>query len=367
MPDLAFTVSVRDRPLSAETLDAVQEIEVDASLEAASTFRLRIGVAQEQGDWTVLKDNPFAPLTPVAVRLQARTPIPEALLNGFISHHAVTYGDRPGESVLEVSGMDATLLMNAEEKVKAWENQADGQIASSILSSYNLTPRASGLDRSPVLSNPDGTTIQRGTDIRFLRRLAARNGFECYVQPEPSSGVDFGYFGPPQLSSSPQAVLTVAAGEQTNVRGFTVRWEMTRPAQARTAAVDARTKRTETATKQTASEQALGSGPALGELSPAPLVRVRADGLTSSGDLQRLAQALVDRSSWALVAEGELATGMPILRPGKIVNVRGAGRLYDGSWYVTRVRHRIDRRGYAQRFEARRNAVRATGAEVYAA
>ncbi len=47
------------------------------------------------------------------------------------------------------------------------------------------------------------------------------------------------------------------------------------------------------------------------------------------------------------------------------MNVRGAGRLYNGSYFVTRVQHVIDAAGYTQPFEAQRNAVTMTGAELY--
>jgi hypothetical protein len=45
--------------------------------------------------------------------------------------------------------------------------------------------------------------------------------------------------------------------------------------------------------------------------------------------------------------------------------VRGLGRLFNGLYLVTRVRHTISDDGYVQRFEARRNAVTMTGAEPY--
>ena len=47
------------------------------------------------------------------------------------------------------------------------------------------------------------------------------------------------------------------------------------------------------------------------------------------------------------------------------MDVRGAGRVYNGSYFVTRVTHTITDDGYTQRFEARRNAVTMTGAELY--
>jgi hypothetical protein len=47
------------------------------------------------------------------------------------------------------------------------------------------------------------------------------------------------------------------------------------------------------------------------------------------------------------------------------VNVRGAGRLFNGTYYLTRVLHAIRPGGYLQQFEAERNAVTMTGAELY--
>jgi len=53
------------------------------------------------------------------------------------------------------------------------------------------------------------------------------------------------------------------------------------------------------------------------------------------------------------------------LRPGKIVNIRGAGRVFTGSYYVTRVTHTITKEDYGQSFEAKRNAVEMTDAELF--
>ena len=65
----------------------------------------------------------------------------------------------------------------------------------------------------------------------------------------------------------------------------------------------------------------------------------------------------------AVVQDGYGDVG--VLRPGGLVNVRGAGRLFNGSYFVTRVQHVIDAGGYVQSFEAERNAVTMTGAELY--
>ncbi len=46
--------------------------------------------------------------------------------------------------------------------------------------------------------------------------------------------------------------------------------------------------------------------------------------------------------------------------------MRGAGRLFSGSYLTTRIAHSLDREGsYTQTFTARRNAVGMSGAELY--
>lgn len=363
---LAYLLTIDGDPADAELLDAVQEVEVDMTVDAASSFRLRIGITQdENGGWPLLDEDPFPPLAAVGIRIQVGSSLPEAVLNGYVAAQNVVYADEPGASTLEVSGMDATLLMNLEEKVRQWPAMSDSAIAAAIWAEYEVTPM--GGTTSPVLSDPEGTTIQRGTDIRFLRRLAQRNGFECYVQPEGLTGLDIGYFQAPALEGSPQAVLTVATGEETNVSGFTVRYEMTRPTSAKVLSLDARTKQQQSAEVSSAAARALGRTATLGRLSPTPLVQAAETALVASADLRTLAQAIVDRSSFVVVAEGEVGAGTGILRPGGLVNIRGAGELYDGSYYLTRVRHRLTRTIYTQRIQAWRNAVEATGAEVYLA
>jgi hypothetical protein len=330
----------------------------------ASVFRLRIGIAPtDQGDWTVLADDLFQPLTQVQVRAQVSGVLPEAIINGFVTSQEVTYADDPGASVLEVTGMDVTMKMNLEEKITPWPNLPDSVVATTLFGQYEVVPNVTST--SPVLVDPQGTTIQRGSDIRFLRRLAARNGFDCYVQPEAITGLDFGYFGPPQVQGTPQAVLTVHAGPQSNVLDFHVHYEMTQPTMATASALDDDTKSSQQGQASSPQVTALGSDDTLTRLPTQPIALPAQTGLMETSGLQTLAQAIVDRSTWAIVASGTAGPDVGVLRPGGIVNVRGAGQLHSGSYYVTRVVHVFGQDGYTQRFEARRNAVGLTGSESF--
>src|SRR6266478_3186827 len=92
-------------------------------------------------------------------------------------------------------------------------SRKDSDIAKEIFSkTYGLTPKVE--DTELVHDEKVSTIIQRETDIQFLKRLALRNGYECYVDG------DIGYFQPPQLSGKAQPVLSVQFGDDTNVNRF---------------------------------------------------------------------------------------------------------------------------------------------------
>src|SRR6266545_5919856 len=117
-------------PAPSEVVEAIQSIEVESSIDEASVFRLRIGISPAfPGDWTVLREDLFRPLLPVGVRVLAGIGVPESIINGYVAEQSVVYADEPGESVLEVTGMEATMLMNLQEKVMPWPNLPDAAIA----------------------------------------------------------------------------------------------------------------------------------------------------------------------------------------------------------------------------------------------
>jgi phage protein D len=368
MPGLATMLQIAFAPAPPPVVDAVEEIVVESTLETSSAFRIRLGIAQNDlGDWRFLQEDLFRPLVPVTVRVAAGTvPVPEALITGYVSQQDVTYGDEAGSSALEISGLDATHLMNLQEKVMPWPNLPDGAIAAAIFAQYPpIVPMVQ--PTAPTLVEPEGTTIQRGTDLRFLRRLARRNGFDVYVQPEPVTGIDQGFFRPRQTLGAPQAVLNVHMGSETNVAGFRVRYDMTQPTGAVAAGLDTMTKAPQPALAPVSVQPPMGVEPSLLRVLPPPVVRPVDTGEMRTAELQAYAQGIADRSSFAVVAEGEAGPDVGILRPGGLVAVRGLGRLHNGLYLVTRVRHRISDDGYVQSFEARRNAVTMTGAEPYVA
>lgn len=366
MAGITYTVLINKAPVPPDVLEAIQEIYIENSADMADVFRLRIAIgASDKGDWTILEDEPFKPLTPVEIRVQIGTGLSEPLISGYVTSQRVEISNEPGESFLEVVGMDATVLMNLEEKVVAWPDMADSDIATAIFQDYGFVPKVD--QTQPVRQKRDVTTMQRGTDIQFLRRLAERNGVECYVENDPLTNTEVGHFHRPKVDGKPQGVLSVSFGESTNVDFFNARYEMLRPAAAQASNIDINTQSIQNAQVQAVSVTNLGQKGLLDRVSKKTVILPRRTGLTSTSELQTLCQAVVDRSAWAIIAEGELDTGVyeGILRVHHTVNVRGAGKLYSGTYYVSQVLHTFSGEGYTQRFKLRRNAIGLTGSEVF--
>jgi phage protein D len=363
--DVSYTLLIDNAPAPAAVLDAVQRLEVEDSLDAASAFRLRLAISSTaEGDWSTLADNLFVPLTPVLIRLNMDSSLGEPLIKGYVTSARVEFDASPGKSFLEITGMDATARMNLEEKVRSWPNLADSDIASLIFAEYGLVPQAT--PTTPYRLELETTTTQRGTDIRFLRRLAARNGYACYVETDPLIG-EVGVFGPLNLAAPAQGVLSVRFGEASNVEKLSSHYEMLRPTTARMGGVEIAGRSVQSAEASTASETSLGANGTLGALSPESIVLPAESGLSDTGELQSYVQGVVDRSAWAVRAQGTLNVGAygKALRARKPINVRGAGSLYSGTYFVRRVLHTFAGEEYTQQFELTRNALGLIGSELF--
>ncbi|GHE08563.1 phage late control D family protein [Streptomyces alanosinicus] len=345
-----------NRPGPAEVVNSLQELVIETTLDTSGTFRLRLGTGLgPSGDWPLTEPDRFTPGQSVRIGAVIGTgPLPTFLFTGYVATRSVIYSETTGGSSMEIGGVDATALMNLQDHTKAWPNLPDFLIATQIFASHRLIPQVT--PTGPVLIEPEGTTIQRGSDIRFLRHLARRNGFEVYTLPQPNTGLEIGHFHQLSADGDPVATLAVRAGDSSSVTDLRISQDMLRPTTATADALDFR-HATQSATVDEAGST-IGRTSVLSRISPAPVTRLTGTGLTNAGDLRTAAQAVVDRSALAITAEGTVDASVGPLRPGDVIRLGGAGEAYSGSWLVRRVVHRISPAGgYTQRFTAVRNAV----------
>jgi phage protein D len=366
MDGVAYKLEIGGAPASPELLSVVETIEVEDHAELADMLRLRLAIAVrgDGSDWTVLDSNPFTRLAQVRVGVTVGTNPERRLIDARVIESRVEFSNEPGGSRLEVIGMDPTVLLNLEEKVRPWPDMTDSDIAAAIFGEHGFAAEveATQIARQEV----DRTIVQRGTDMQFVRQLAERNGYECFVELD-DTGTPKCHFHPPRLDQPSQGVLSVNFGQATNVNEFVARHDMLRPATVAAAGLDVETGDDQTGESEQSQLRGLGSSPATAGDNPRRIL-LTGTGLSQSGELQALAQALVDRSSWALIAEGELNTVAygDVIRAKRPVQVRGVGGEFSGTYYVDRVHHIIGGEGYVQRFTLRRNASGVASGESFA-
>lgn len=349
---------------AADIYPDLLSLEVELDEELTGMFRLTVALQlHADGSWTYLDDSRLVPWQRVVITagLSSGT---EQLLSGYITHLRPSFGDGLDQCRLDIWGMDASVLMDRVDVLRDWPNKKDSDIATEVFDSYNLTPRVT--DTGVIHDEKVSTIIQRETDIRFLRRLALRNGYECFVD----GGT--GYFRPPAVDGTPQPVLAVQFGDQTTVTRFALQVNALAPANVTMFGVDRLNKQV---------LDASADSPALRQLGAKPIGSFLASGMTPAQaylgqavttglpEMTALCQELYDRNNWFVTAEGEVDANAygSVLKPRGTVLIKGTGQTHSGTYYVSHVTHSFTADGYTQRFAVKRNALAPTGSEDFSA
>ena len=336
-------------------------LDIELDEELAGMFRMTLALRlRADGSWTHLDDGRFALWRKVAVTAGLKDDA-RKLLTAYITHVRPEFGPGMEQCRLEVWGMDGSVLMDRTDVLKAWPNMKDSDIAALVFQKAKLTPQVA--DTTVVHNEEISTIVQRETDIRFLKRLALRNGYECFVD----GGT--GYFRPPDLGGTVQAPLNVHAGARTNVNKFSLEVNALAPADVTMSGLDHATGGPLEAVSRPGHEPALGArrpADALpGGMKPGQ-VRVARTVATGGHEMESICQALHDRGEWFVSGEGEVAANQygAVLLPRRTVVVNGVGATHSGTYYVTHVTHRFRENSYNQHFRVKRNALTAARAGV---
>lgn len=393
MADQSFQIELDDEAVDDDFYAAVISLTVSENTATASSLRLRLQIdLQDDGKWSYVEDERLGLFQKIKVSigfdsgqglagalggLTGGNDKPSPVFEGYITAVAPSLDSQPGNSTLDVQAIDTTVLMSLEEKIATWPNLSDSDIVEQILSVYGVE---SEIEATQTTHQENDTTItQRGTDIQFVRELAQRNGAEFYFETDQDSGDITAFFRSPQLDGTPQADLAIQFGDESNLVRFSARLTGQRPLSVKLQQIDIKSNSPNTGQAANLSRTKLGENDlsdleasTLGELvTPQDaLAQMLLMGPPTSNptELQTLAQAVRDDAAWCIVAQGEVNSEayQAVLRPHRLVLVKGAGTSFSGKYYVTRVMHELRNDGsYTQKFEALRNARDLDGSEVF--
>lgn len=345
------------RPAPAPVLRALSSVEVTADREKGDGVQLVFTLVKNASlDFPLLREPLLGPGNRIVVGVLIGIE-PQVLLDGVITHQQVSAGS---EGTLTVTGLDvAGGAMDLEERDEGYDNQPDSVIATRIITrypQYGLVPAVTPTTDVPI--SVERTPRQQETDLKFLRRMAERNGYVFYTEPV-TFGVTTAWWGPENRAGLPQPALTQGMGAMTTVKSLSFSFDALEPEAPRGVFVDP-------IVKMSIPIPALPSLkiPPLAS-APAPALRSTALRDTADKGPASAATALLAAATNtpnAVTGEGELDTAAygHVLRPRRLVGVRGSGLSLDGLYTVDSVTHKLSRGEYTQRFRISREGLGTT-------
>lgn len=336
------------------------EVELDDELAAMTRITMPIEQAPD-GAWSLLDDERLAVWQPLTVSAGFEGNI-EGLFSGYITQVHSTFEADPSQCMLEIWAIDASIVMDREEKLKTWPSKKDSDIASELFRNYGFIPQVE--DTGVIHDEEISTVVQRETDMQFLKRLALRNGFECFVEEGT------GYFRPPALDAPPQPILAAHFGAETNLNKFAARVDALAPTNVSLFQFNRLAKEVLEATIDSSLQTALGQRGAsdlvTGDVEPGQMV-LGMSVTTGVPEMEALCRSIFNRAQWFVEAEGEIngAAYGHVLKPRRTVTIKGVGETHSGVYYVNHVNHSFTSSGYTQTFQVRRNGILPTGNENF--
>lgn len=338
-------------PAPSAVMNALSRVEVTNDSHGSDGFQIGFNISRSQPmEYDLLQSGLVTQGTRVIIGVLLGA-TPQVLIDGIITHHQVAPSAEPGASTLSVTGKDVSVMMDLEDKNASYENQSDDVIVTQLIGAYaryGLTPETGPTTYTPLAT--EHTPRQAETDLKFIQRMALRNGYVFYVEPV-TFNVNTAYWGPENRVTPPQPRLTMGVGVQSNLKSLSFSQDSLAPVMTQGSFIE------HGQTIPIPPTPPLRIPPFVRTPTPAlrtVLMRDTGNQTATQAATSALAAALKVPDSVSGTGEVDTVRYGSILRARRLVNVRGAGLSYDGLYYVSRVTHTITRGDYKQSFSISR-------------
>lgn len=346
---LGITIAV-DGSADADMAEATT-VEVYEQLGTATTYRLRYDTDISAGDLPLLVDSRLDPGTELSILV----PVEDTtccLVKGPVHGQHIHLQHGGAGSWVEVRGLDTTVTMDRETRTTIWADVTDSDAVSTILAKYGYTADV----ESTSAGHPETkhALVQRDSDLRFVRRLARRNGFLFWVTCD-SLGVETAHFVRPPLDDEAQADLVINL-DAPSLEALDLTWDVERPSSVVGTQVDLNTKEDLDGDVAETPQTILGDNSLAAITGDTRSVHLSAPA-DDAGDLQARGKGLLIESDWFIRAtcQTTLETLGKLVRAHTLVELQGAGSRHSGTYLVSAVHHTIDAAGHTMELTLVRN------------
>jgi hypothetical protein len=353
-------------PVPKLMIDALESATVTSAAGAASGFQLRFKINSKSELNTIFLiaagQNTNIAMPPLRVVLIVTfNGRPQPLFDGVVTNVEVQAGQMGQPGCITVTGEDLTKVMDMYDfsglPYPAMPIEARVALICAKYAAFGIIPM-------PIPSFFPDTPIpieripaQQGTDLAYVRQLAAEIGHVFYIEPGEVPMTNIAYFGPEIKVGVPQPALNIDMDAHTNVESLNFSFDPTKGVLPIVFIQNQLTR----VPIPIPIPNLNPLQPPLGAL-PAPIANIKMMKNTAKmNPMQAISKGLAEagKSQDAVTGTGTL----DVLRYGhmlkarKLVGVRGAGIAYDGLYYVSSVTSTLKRGEFKQQFNLTRNGL----------
>lgn len=353
-------------PVPALLIDALEEVSVTCASEGASGFQLRFKVNSRSelntlfliavGNNTSLGTPPLRVV--LVVTLGGRA---QPLFDGVLTNVEVQAGQDRQAGSITLTGEDLTRVMDLIDfsglPYPAMPIEARVALICAKYAAFGIIPLPIPALFPDVPIPIERIPAQQGTDLAYIRQLAEEIGHVFYIEPGEVPLTNIAYFGPEIKVGPPQPALNVDMDAHTNVESLNFSFDPTKGVLPVVYIQNPQTR----APIPIPIPNLNPLQPPLGAL-PAPIANLKMMNDTAKlNPMQAISAGLAEakKSQDAVSASGSLDVLRygRVLRPRRLVGVRGAGVAYDGLYYVSSVTSTLARGKFTQSFQLTRNGL----------
>ncbi len=353
-------------PVPALMINALESVTATTAAGAASGFQLRFKVNSKSelntifliaaGQNTSVGTPPLRVV--LIVTLNGR---PQPLFDGVATNVEVQAGQNGQPGSITVTGEDLSKVMDLLDlsglPYPAMPIAARVALICAKYAAFGIIPLPIPALFPDVPIPIEKIPAQQGTDLAYIRQLAEEVGHVFYIEPGEAPLTNIAYFGPEIKIGPPQPALNVDMDAHTNVESLNFSFD---PTKGVLPVVFIQNQLTRVPIPVPI-PNLNPLQPPLGAL-PAPIANLKMMKDTAKmNPMQAISKGLNEakKSQDAVSGNGSLDVLRygRMLKPRKLVGVRGVGIAYDGLYYVNSVTSTIKRGEFKQSFNLTRNGL----------
>ena len=248
---------------------------------------------------------------------------------------------------LTVEGYDYLFLMMKNEKYHSWNNKTDTQVIKEIVKKYPFKKM-----------NIENTAVkypqirQEGeSDFIFLKRLAQRNGYEYFAERETFT------FRPPGVEKQEKFVLKLGIDLLEFISKMSVAQQVN---EVRVVGWNPEAKkeivgRAKKEDIENVDRDGKTGAQTIQSICKEEIVKEVRASVQDNEEAKLLAKSILFDIAYSMVKAQCKAIGIPELRPGQVIQLKGVGDLFSRKYYVDKVTHVIGKDGYDTNFTVKGN------------